>query len=115
VSKRLSNITIPVSDLKEAVEFYEKVLGLKKQFECPSYVTFDCDGVELAFEPGGSKGKKEGSPYVFLLVDNVDAKYRELKNKGVNFKSEPRDKPWGGRVASLRDPDGNMVCLLQWK
>jgi catechol 2,3-dioxygenase-like lactoylglutathione lyase family enzyme len=50
--KKLNNVTIPVSSLKEIVEFYEKVLGLKKQFECPSYVIFDCGGVELAFEPG---------------------------------------------------------------
>jgi len=52
---------------------------------------------------------------MFLLVDNVDTEYRELKNKGVKFQSEPRDTSWGGRVASLTDPDENAVCLLQWK
>jgi len=113
--KKLSNVTVPVSDLKEAVEFYEKVLGLKKKYKWPNYVAFDCGCVELAFEPGGSKGEKEGSPYMFLLVDNVDAEYRELSSKGVKFESEPRDTSWGGRVASLTDPDGNVVCLLQWK
>jgi len=38
VIKKLSNITIPVSDIKEAVEFYEKVLGLKKKYKWPNYV-----------------------------------------------------------------------------
>jgi len=113
--QRLSNITIPVSNLKETVDFCEKILGLKKQFECPTYVIFDCRGVELAFEPGGSREKKEGSPYIFLLVDDLDAEHRELKAKGVKFKREPEDTSWGGRVASLTDPDGNVVCLLQWK
>lgn len=113
--KRLNNITFPVSNLKETVDFYEKVLGLKKQFECPTYVIFDCGGVELAIEPGGRKGKKEGLPYVFLLVDDVDTEYQQLKEKGVKFKSKPEDVSWGGRVASLTDPDGNVLCLLQWK
>jgi len=113
--KRLNNITIPVSDLKKTVEFYEKVLGLKKESEWSTYVIFDCGGVELAFEPGGSKGEKKGSPYIFLIVDDVDKEYEQLKEKGVKFKSEPKDQPWGGRVASLTDPDGNKICLLQWK
>jgi uncharacterized glyoxalase superfamily protein PhnB len=55
------------------------------------------------------KRKERRFTYVFLLVDNVDAEYREIKSKGVKFESEPGDTSWGGRVASLRDPDGNMV------
>lgn len=103
--KKLSDVTIPVSDLKETVDFYEKVLGLKKKYEWADYVAFDCGGVELAFEPGGSIGKKEGSPYIFLLVDNVDTEYQELKSKGVKFEGEPHDTSWGARVVCLRDPD----------
>lgn len=113
--KKLNNITFPVSDLKKVTEFYEKVLGLKKQGEWSTYVIFDCGGVELAFEPGGSKGAKKGWPYIFLVVDDVDAETKKLKDKGVKFKSEPKDQSWGGKVASLTDPDGNVICLLQWK
>lgn len=111
--KRLSNITIPVSDLKETVAFYEKVLGLKKQGEWPTYVIFDC-GVELAFEPGGNKGEKGNWPYIFLSVDDVDAEYQRLMDKGVKFITEPKDEYWGGRTASLTDPDGNKVVLVQY-
>jgi len=113
--KRLNNITFPVSDLKEITAFYEKVLGLKKQSEWPTYVIFDCGGVDLALEPGGEKAEKKGSPYVFLIVDDVDAEYQELKNKGVKFKYEPKDQTWGGRVATLTDPDGNLLCIWQRK
>jgi len=112
--KKLTNITVPVSDLKEAVNFYEKILGLKKQSEWRTYVIFDC-GIELAFEPGGSKGKKENFPYIFLEVDDVDAEYQKLMDKGVKFINAPKDEHWGGRTASLTDPDGNKVVLVQYK
>jgi catechol 2,3-dioxygenase-like lactoylglutathione lyase family enzyme len=112
--KGLCNITFPVSDLKQTVDFYEKILGLKKRFEGSAIVIYDC-GIELAFEPGGAKGKKEDHPYIFLEVANVDAEYRELMDKGVEFSSAPKDEQWGGRTASFSDPDGNKVVLVQFK
>jgi len=112
--KGLCNITFPVSDLKQTVNFYEKILGLKKRFEGSAVVIYDC-GIELAFEPGGTKGKKGDHPYIFLEVANVDAEYRELMDKGVKFRSAPKDEQWGGRTASLADPDGNKVVLVQFK
>jgi catechol-2,3-dioxygenase len=55
--KRINNITLAVSDLKETTSFYENVLSLKKTAEWKNYVTFDVGGVDLAFEPGGRKGR----------------------------------------------------------
>ncbi|MEO0162128.1 MAG: VOC family protein [candidate division WOR-3 bacterium] len=112
--KKLTNITIPVSNLKEAVNFYEKVLGLKKRYEWPTYVIFNC-GIELAFEPGGTKGEKRNLPYIFLEVDDVDAEYHRLLDMGVKFKSRPKNEHWGGRTAGLTDPDGNKVVLVEYK
>jgi len=57
--------------------------------------------------------EKWESPYIFLLVGNVDAEYQRLVKKGVRFKSEPKNQSRGGSVASFTDPDGNIVCLLQ--
>jgi len=94
--KGFNAVIIPVSDIKRAAEFYEKVLGLKKEFECPTYVNFDCCGVEIGLEAGGKKGKKEGAPYVMIEVDDVDLEYQRLKEKGIKFTDEPKDKSLGG-------------------
>ena len=32
---------------------------------------------------------------------------------GVTFTREPSQEPWGGWIATIRDPDGNVVQLLQ--
>jgi len=113
--KRINNITFAVSDLKETTRFYENILGLKKTGEWSNYVIFDVGGVDLAFGPGGKKGRKEAVPDVFMLVDDVDDDYKKLKEKGVKFVSEPKDQYWGGRTATFLDPDENMFILVQIK
>jgi len=109
------NITFRVSDFKEAVSFYESVLGLQKKVQWPTYAVFDLCGIMLGFEPGGERGVKKGWPDIYLQVDNVDEAYRELKDKGVTFVTEPKDQSWGARTAKFTDPDGNMFILVQIK
>lgn len=104
-----------MSDLKETTLFYEGVLGLKKTGEWSNYVIFDVGGVDLAFQPGGKKGRKEGAPSIFMLVDDVDDAYEKLREKGVKFATEPKDQYWGGRTAAFLDPDENKFILAQRK
>jgi metallothiol transferase len=106
--KKLNHITFPVSDIKRAAAFYENILGLKKTGEWTNYVEFNVGGVELSIE---QNGKLE----IFLLVDDVDKSYKSLKEKGVKFVREPKDEHWGGRTATLVDPDGNMFTLVHFK
>jgi len=106
--KKFQHITFPVSDLKTAVNFYENILGLKKTGEWGNYAIFDVGGVELALEPKGRLS-------IFLLVDDVDAAYKALKEKGVKFLTEPKDQFWGGRTAEFTDADGNRFILESYK
>ena len=105
---KLYHISFPVSDLKRTAAFYENVLGLKKTGEWPTYVEFIVEGIQFGFKPGGEVE-------IFLLVDDVDKAYRDLKAKGVNFITEPKDKHWGARSAVLVDPDGNKFTIETFK
>jgi len=106
--KRINHLTFPVSDMKKAVAFYENILGLKKIGEWPNYVEFDVGGTELGFE-------LKGQQQIFMLVDDVDKEYQDLKNKGVNFVTEPKNQHWGGRTAMFADPGGNKFILVTFK
>jgi predicted enzyme related to lactoylglutathione lyase len=101
-------IRFPVSDLKRAVSFYENTLGLKKTTEWPTGAIFDVGGVQFGLELGR---KQE----IFLLVDNVDEAYKNLKEKGAKFVTEPKDQPWGARTATFVDSEGNMFTLEHFK
>lgn len=115
VIRKIRNVTFLVSNLGESAAFYEKVLGLKKSVEWSNYVVFDVGGVDLGLSPGGKKGQKEGAPDIYLLVDDVDATYQELKSKGVKFVEEPEGQYWGARTAKFLDPDENAFILVQLK
>jgi|GEM_PF-1868767 len=104
---KIPHIKIGVSDLKRSVSFYENTMDLKKMSEDPTYVIFDVGGVELGFGPG--------KPELYLLVDDVDTAYADLRAKGAKFVGEPRDQPWGARSVTILDPDGNAFVLESFK
>ena len=73
----------------------------------------------LGFMPPMEGGPDQWSPprepTLYFMVQDVDAAYRTLSNRGVSFDEPPRDMPWGHRVARLKDPEGRRVCLAQQK
>ena len=110
VIDRIENLTIKVTDLKKAVSFYEKTLGLKKRDEWSNYAIFNIGDMILGLDP-----ESQGRLNIFMRVANVDEEYRSLKEKGVQFLSEPKDQYWGGRTAKFADPDGNEFILVSYK
>lgn len=48
-----------------------------------------------------------------LGVDDIHAEHRRLAAHGVEFIRPPEMEHWGGWIATLRDPDGNTLQLLQ--
>jgi predicted enzyme related to lactoylglutathione lyase len=106
--KSIPYIRVGVSDMKKSAPFYEQVLGLDKLTEWSTGAIFDIAGVALGIE-------YKAKPDICLLVDDVDETYKNLKDKGVKFLTEPQDQPWGGRDASLVDPDGNILVIESFK
>jgi predicted enzyme related to lactoylglutathione lyase len=108
--ERVENLTIKVTDLKRAVSFYENILGLKKRDEWSNYATLNIGDMLLGLDPDP---KAELS--IFVRVASVDDEYKTLKEKGVQFLTEPKDQYWGGRTAKFTDPDGNKFILFSYK
>ena len=48
-----------------------------------------------------------------VTTDDIASDYKRLKDAGVDFIEAPTDYP-NVRVATLKDPDGNLVQLLQF-
>jgi len=110
VIERVQNITFPVKDLKRAVNFYENVLGLKKRDEWSTYATFNIGDMMIGLDP-----LPKAELQVYITVTNVDEEYKVLKEKEVQFVTEPKDQRWGGRTAVFKDPDGNKFILVSFK
>ena len=60
---------------------------------------------------GGPQGMT--SPVAHWHVPNVEAKLAELTAAGATIKDPARDVGWGRLVATVTDPDGNVLGLIQ--
>jgi predicted enzyme related to lactoylglutathione lyase len=49
---------------------------------------------------------------VFLVTDDCQASYEELKARGVEFTEAPEERPYG-IDSGFRDPSGNSARLTQ--
>jgi catechol 2,3-dioxygenase-like lactoylglutathione lyase family enzyme len=117
---RLSQVRFLVDDFASAYRFYSETLGLEPGFgsiDEPPYASFVAgEGAVAIFERSGQADAVELRPpgdstLLVLEVDDVDA---EVARLGTPVVAGPVDKDeWGGRVAYVRDPSGNLIELFQ--
>ena len=102
----------PVSDLAAAKAVYTALLGVTPQADGPYYVGFDTAGQHIGLVPGGGP-QGMTSPVAFWHVPDIEAKLAEVTAAGATV-NEPAHDVGGGRlVATVTDPDGNVLGLLQ--
>jgi lactoylglutathione lyase len=113
----IAYVNIFVSDLDRATEFYRDKLGLELQFSSQEhgYASFIAGSVRLGVAlPGPDQteliGRHTG---VGLEVANLEAEHTRLTELGVQFTMPPTRQPWGGFMALMSDPDGNIFYLDQ--
>ena len=102
----------PVSDLAAAKAVYTALLGVPPQHDDPDYVGFEAEGQHIGLVPnGGPQGMT--SPVAYWHVSDIEAKLVELMAAGAAAKEPAHDVGGGRRVATVTDPDGNVLGLLQ--
>jgi lactoylglutathione lyase len=50
---------------------------------------------------------------MYIYVADLDAMLRQLADADVPILREPEDMPWGERIATVADTEGNPVALCQ--
>ncbi|MFO7962332.1 MAG: VOC family protein [Desulfobacterales bacterium] len=56
-----------------------------------------------------------GFTHICLVVDDLDSEFNRLKNAGMRFHTPPSKDSLGGlRAVYGRDPDGNVIELLEY-
>src|SRR6476620_10739043 len=108
----IKTVLHPVSDLEKAKPVYAALLGVQPQADAPYYVGFDAAGQQIGLVPGGGQ---EGmtSPVAYWHVADIEAKLAEGTAAGASLKDPPRDVGGGRLVATVPDPDGHVLGLLQ--
>jgi catechol 2,3-dioxygenase-like lactoylglutathione lyase family enzyme len=115
--KGFGGASIWSQDLNNLLPFYRDTLGLKPTMESERFVVFgDPNAPSLGLGSHSEVKGKNPDParhMVGLMTDDVRADYQRLKEKGVEFIEEPTDYDGQITIATLKDPEGNLVQLFQ--
>jgi catechol 2,3-dioxygenase-like lactoylglutathione lyase family enzyme len=117
VLRSVNSVRIFTRDLERAQRFYAQVLELEEQATGAGFVVFDLSGVDIILEfiaPDDPEGQELVGRLLTasFRVDDVEAAYRQLTDRGVSFLQPPERQPWGGTLAFARDPDDNVITLV---
>jgi predicted enzyme related to lactoylglutathione lyase len=107
----IKTVLHPVSDLAAAKAVYSALLGIEPQHDADYYVGFEVEGQHIGLVPGGGQGMT--SPVAYWHVGDIEAKLAEVTAAGATVKEAPHDVGGGRLVATVTDPDGNVLGLLQ--
>jgi len=108
----IKTVLHPVSDLAKAKAVYSALLGVPPMADESYYVGFEAGGQHVGLVPdGGPQGLT--SPVAYWEVPDIEAKLAEVTAAGATVKDSPRDVGGGRLVATVTDPDGNVLGLLQ--
>ncbi len=109
-------VVIWTEDLETLVGFYRDTLGLTPHSVRPDFVAFRWGNMRLSIGKHSLVRGSSAEPYrvmVNLGVSDIHRLHEELTAKGVQFSRPPEQEHWGGWVATLSDPDGNTLQLMQ--
>ena len=122
---KIGHIAITVKDMEKSLDFYCRVLGLKKAFEFSNpednspWIVYlylgDCQFIELFYggvNPNPWDSALRGFNHISILVDDCVKKCEEIKAAGYPIDKEPKqavDKNW---QCWLTDPDGIRIEIM---
>jgi catechol 2,3-dioxygenase-like lactoylglutathione lyase family enzyme len=110
------------SKIAEAETFYRDVLGLTLRTRSDGALVFDVGGGDLRVSPVPKTVPGEHTVMGFAVAD-VDSTIAALSSRGVVFERFPGFphaengtviSPDGAKVAWFRDPDGNILSVVQF-
>ena len=108
----IKTVLHPVSDLAKAKPVYAALLGVAPMADESYYVGFEAAGQHIGLLPGGG-AQGMTAPVAYWHVADIEAKLAEVTAAGATLKEAARDVGGGRLVATVTDPDGNVLGLLQ--
>ncbi len=115
-----------VTDVAKSILFYEKAFGLERTFIAPdeTYGEMKTGTTKLAFAAipfvlkslpdsflSSDLKKKPFGIEIGFATENVEADFEKALAAGAVSVVKPMEKPWGQKVAYVRDLDGFLIEL----
>jgi catechol 2,3-dioxygenase-like lactoylglutathione lyase family enzyme len=112
-------VRVFVRDWERALRFYTEALGmpLASRSDPFGWAELATGGCSLALERVDPSDPEAAALLgrcvgLSLRVPDLARCYETLRARGVEFLAPPERQAWGGTLAHLRDPEGNVLTLL---
>ncbi len=103
-----------VPDIDKARAWYRSVLGIDPYFDQPFYVGFNVGGFELGLQPAGAgNAPGPGGGVAYWGVERMTVAWPRLLGLGAAAVSAPQDVGEGIQVATVKDPFGNLLGIIE--
>jgi predicted enzyme related to lactoylglutathione lyase len=117
---RIAQIAITVSDVPKALAFYRDILGLQFLFSPAETLAFlQAGDVRLMLSTPQGAGTVGKNSILYFSVHDIERTHADLVAKGAASERSPQlaarmpdHELW---IGFLRDPDGNLVGLMEEK
>ena len=112
---KLSRIApeLPVSSLRESIEYYEQKLGFKVALQMPGgdYAIVERDDVAIhLFQDDAPRRSRVG---IHIFTQDLAALHAELEQRGACVSQGIIRKPWGNRDFRVNDNSGNEIKFTE--
>src|SRR5664279_3755639 len=129
MAARFDMVGIFVCDIRKMVDFYQKILGFKINYDGSGpYAEFKHTGIRVSMNErrllpellGQTPGYPVGINGTFELAidvpyfEDVDPEYQRLIQTGAGPIYAPRNEPWGMRSSMVTNPEGNLIEIGSW-
>jgi len=108
----IKTVLNPVSDRATAKAVHTALLGAPPQTGESFYVGFEAAGQHIGLVPGGGQ-QGMTSPVAYWHVPDIEAKLAEVTAAGATVRESAHDVGGGRLAATVTDPDGDVLGLLQ--
>jgi len=109
----LRTVIYKVDDLEHATEWYSKVVGFGPYFDQPFYVGFNVGGFELGLDPDMSGVEKGNNETAYWGVADIQNAVEKIKSIGAEMVQDATGVGGGIKVASFKDPFGNVIGIIE--
>ena len=112
--KWIYNIAVVVSGAEKSAKWYQEKLGFEIREHEGHWITVAPKGAVTVLHLCEVTPLEPGVTGINFIVDDLEAEYKKLKGKDVEF-SAPLERTGWGLLAILKDPDGNEIQLSEFK
>jgi predicted enzyme related to lactoylglutathione lyase len=110
----LATVIYHVPDLDRAKTWYAAAFEQQPYFDQPFYVGFNIAGYELGLDPNAAGGQPgPGGSVAYWRVPDIQQAVQHFVGAGAAVLTAVQDVGDGIKVASVADPFGNTIGLIE--